>query len=56
MKNQIKNLNGLNFNYKYWSSEERNRRNAYYFDMSDGDDDNDDKSDADKCVRCVKSK
>lgn len=56
MKNQIKNLYGINFNYKYWSSEERNRHDAYYFDMSDGDDDNDDKSDADKCVRCVKSK
>ena len=56
MQRQIKNLNGLNNNFKYWSSEEKNKRNAYYFDMRDGDDDDDDKADADKCVRCVKNK
>ena len=60
MRSQIKNLNGLGynlkFNRKYWSSEEKNKRSAYFFDMDDGEDDDDDKSDADKCVRCVRSK
>ena len=56
MRGKIKNMNGLDRNYNYWSSEEKGKRRAYYFDMENGEDDTDDKTDADKCVRCVKSK
>ncbi len=55
-KEEIGNLNGYNNRFRYWSSEEKNRRDAYYFDIKNMEKDDDDKSDADKCVRCVKSK
>ena len=54
--NDIKNMNGYNNNFKYWSSESKSKGSAYYYDVRKRDKDNDDKSDADKCVRCVRSK
>ncbi|MBO4738762.1 MAG: DUF1566 domain-containing protein, partial [Bacteroidales bacterium] len=53
---EIKNLNGRNGNFKYWSSDEKNKKYAYYFDVKKREKGRDDKSDTDKCVRCVKSK
>lgn len=55
-KNQIGNLFGHERTTGYWSSLEKNKRNAYYFDIKDAETDDDDKSDADKCVRCVRSR
>ena len=55
-KNRIRNLYGYKGKWGYWSSQEKNKRSAYYYDFMEAEEDDDDKSDADKCVRCVRSR
>ncbi len=52
----IGNLNGYDRCLKYWSSEDKSKKSAWFYDFSENEVGYDDKKDDDKCVRCVRSR